>query len=81
MSGLYFTTKHIAKWQLKDYPHIVISEDKLLYNFKTNRTLKQVLKGSTIGYVIEKKFLSLKQINEQCIKLKINKPMFDPIFT
>ena len=56
---LEFTTKHIAKYRLKNNTHIVFSIDKLCYNTKTGRVLKQVLKGSTIGYIIDGKFINL----------------------
>lgn len=79
METLYFTTKHMVKWQLRDYPHILISEDRKLFNFKTQRVLSQHLKGSTIGYKIENKFLSLKQINEQAVKVNL-KPIFNERF-
>lgn len=78
METLYFTTKHMVKWQLKDYPHIVISDDKKVYNFKTNRVLNQHLKGSTIGYTIEGKFLSLKQINENAVKVNLKQIFKEP---
>lgn len=79
METLYFTTKHMVKWQLRDYPHILISEDRKLFNFKTQRVLNQHLKGSTIGYKIENKFFSLKQINEQAVKVNL-KPIFNERF-
>lgn len=69
----------MVKWQLRDYPHILISEDRKLFNFKTQKVLNQHLKGSTIGYKIENKFLSLKQINEQAVKVNL-KPIFNDRF-
>lgn len=57
-----FTTKHIAKYRLKSNPNYVYSTDKLCYNIKTGRVINQILKGSTIGYVINGKFKSLKTL-------------------
>lgn len=45
---LDFTTKHIAKYRLKSAPNYVYSTDKICYNVKTGRVIKQILKGSTI---------------------------------
>lgn len=62
---LEFTTKHIAKYQLKSNPHYVYSVDKLCFNTKTGRVVKQILKGSTIGYIIDGKFKSLKVLRNE----------------
>lgn len=62
---LEFTTKHIAKYRLKNNNHIVFSTDKLCYNTKSGRVLKQILKGSTIGYVIDGKFKSLITLRKE----------------
>ena len=59
---LEFTTKHIAKYRLKSNPNYVYSTDKICFNIKTGRVIKQILKGSTIGYVIAGKFKSLMQL-------------------
>jgi len=34
--------------------------DKLCYNIKTNKVIKQIIKVSTIGYIINDKFISSK---------------------
>ena len=61
---LEFTTKHIAKYRLKSYPNYVYSTDKICYNLKTGRVIKQILKGSTIGYIINGKFKSLDNLRK-----------------
>jgi hypothetical protein len=73
---LTFTTKHIAKYRIKNNTHIVFSTDKLCYNIKSGRVLKQILKGSTIGYVIEGKFKSLTFLKTQLEKIPVNKMPF-----
>ena len=62
---LEFTTKHIAKYRLKHNNNYVFSTDNLCYNTKTNRIIKQILKGSTIGYVINGKFKSLDKLRNE----------------
>lgn len=57
-----FTTKHIAKYRLKSNPNYIYSTDKICYNTKTGRVINQILKGSTIGYVINCKFKSLNSL-------------------
>lgn len=59
-----FTTNHIAKYRLKSNPNYVYSIDKLCYNIKTGRVINQILKGSTIGYVINGKFKSLDNLRK-----------------
>lgn len=56
---LEFTTKHIAKYRLKSHSNYVYSTDKICFNVKTGRVIKQIMKGSTIGYVIDGKFKSI----------------------
>lgn len=62
---LIFTTKHIAKYRLKNYPNYIYSTDKICYNLKTGRVINQVLKGSTIGYIINGKFKSLEVLRKE----------------
>lgn len=59
-----FATKHIAKYRLKSAPNYVYSTDKICYNLKTGRVIKQIMKGSTIGYVINGKFKSLYNLRK-----------------
>lgn len=59
-----FTTKHIAKYRLKSFPNYVFSTDKLCYNLKSGRLINQIMKGSTIGYVINSKFISLDNLRK-----------------
>ena len=60
-----FTTKHIAKYRLKNAPNYVYSTDKICFNTKTGRVIKQILKGSTIGYIINGKFKSLSVLRSE----------------
>ena len=57
-----FTTKHIAKYRLKSNPNYIFSTDDICFNLKTQRVIKQIMKGSTIGYVINNKFKSLNRL-------------------
>lgn len=59
-----FTTKHIAKYRLKSATNYVYSTDKICYNLKTRRVIKQIIKGSTIGYIINGKFKSLDNLRK-----------------
>ena len=59
-----FTTKHIAKYRLKSNPNYIYSIDKICYNTSTGRVINQILKGSTIGYVIAGKFKSLTNLRK-----------------
>ena len=52
-----------CKWRLKDNPHYVFTTNpKLLVNTKSGKVINQVMKGSTIGYVISGKFQSLSKL-------------------
>ena len=51
--------------------HYRFGKDKHLYNLKSNRRLKQSYNNGSIGYWINKKFISIKFI-------KINKLLYKP---
>ncbi len=53
----------IPKWFLINHPDYYFTTDKKLYNSKTNRIIKKVVKGGySVGYVIDGKFLTLKKL-------------------
>lgn len=60
-----FSTKHIAKYRLKTATNYVYSTDKICYNLKTGRVIKQIMKGSTIGYIVNGKFKSLEVLRKE----------------
>lgn len=61
---------HIAlelncKYRIKFAPHYVFTiKPKLLVNLQSGKVINQVMKGSTIGYVIQGKFYSLTKLRE-----------------
>jgi hypothetical protein len=57
---MIITVNYIAKYRISFAPNYVFTKCGLCYNCKSGRLIKQVLKGSTIGYVITGKFKSLK---------------------
>ena len=56
------TINYIAKWMLKFNHNIWFTQCGKCYNNKSHKFLNQILKGSTIGYIIDKKFYSLKYL-------------------
>jgi hypothetical protein len=44
--------------------YIFTTEPKLLINMKSGKVIKQIMKGSTIGYIINSKFYSLTKLRE-----------------
>jgi hypothetical protein len=60
-----FSTKHIAKYRLKTATNYVYSTDKICYNLKTGRVIKQIMKGSTIGYIVNGKFKFLEVLRKE----------------
>lgn len=47
---------------IKGYDDYGFSDDKLLYDLKRNKLKKQINNNGTLGYVFDKKFISLKNI-------------------
>jgi hypothetical protein len=44
--------------------YVFTIKPKLLVNMKSGKVIKQIMKGSTIGYVINSKFYSLTKLRE-----------------
>jgi hypothetical protein len=63
------TVKYIAKHRINYAPHYVFTKCGLCYNCRSGRLIKQVLKGSTIGYVILGKFKSLNTLRSHLEKI------------
>ena len=54
-----------CKYRIKFSPNYVFTiEPKLLVNLKSGRIINQIMKGSTIGYILNGKFYSLIQLRE-----------------
>lgn len=62
---MIITVNYIANYRISFSPNYVFTKCGLCYNLKTSKLIKQVLKGSTIGYVINGKFESLKKLRSQ----------------
>lgn len=56
---MIITVNYIANYRLDFAQHYVFTKCGLCYNLKSGKLIKQILKGSTIGYVITSKFYSL----------------------
>jgi hypothetical protein len=56
-------TKHIEiRYRIDGFEQYGFGQDKQLYNCQTGRRKRMVLNGSTKGYWIGRKFLSLHQL-------------------
>jgi len=53
------TVNYIANYRLNFATNYVFTKCGLCYNLQSGKLIKQILKGSTIGYVIASKFYSL----------------------
>jgi hypothetical protein len=65
----------IPKWELKNHENYYFTTENQLYNSKTNRIIKKIVKGGySIGYVIDGKFITLKKL-KVLLKLVDNKSL------
>ena len=53
---------HISKWLIKGYPDYYFTVDKRLFNCKTNRFSKNVVRNYSSGYNLNGKFITRKNI-------------------
>jgi hypothetical protein len=58
------TINYIAKWQLKSAPHYWFTKCQKCYNTKSGKLINQILKGSTVGYIINGKFKSVDNLRK-----------------
>lgn len=65
MKSISILNSYNLKWRFKKYPHICISDNKkrIVINTKTGRMLKQTICSYSVGYWIDKKFITLSKIN------------------
>lgn len=56
--------KYTLVWRFKDYQYLKITRCRKVFNTKTNKQLKQVLNGGSIGYwVSAEKFIPTSKVN------------------
>ena len=60
----------IPKWSIKGYNHYYFTSDKLLFNKKTNRISKQVVRNYSKGYNLDGKFITLNNLKPLISKVK-----------
>jgi len=53
---------HIAKWNIKGLSHYGFLEDNRLFNYKTNRFSKKVVRKYSIGFNLDGVFYTLKKL-------------------
>ena len=66
---MIITVNYIANYRLNFAHNYVFTKCGLCYNLKSGKLIKQVLKGSTIGYVINGKFKSLTYLRTTLEKI------------
>jgi len=70
---LQFSCKYTLNF---NHNYVLVENYNFLVNLKTNRILKQVTKGGSIGYVIENKFYSLTKFRDCLVKIEKSKCPF-----
>jgi hypothetical protein len=65
--SLQFTCKYTL---IFNENYVFVEKYNFLLNLKTNRILKQITKGGSIGYVIQGKFYTLTYLRTQLTKIK-----------
>jgi hypothetical protein len=73
---MIITVNYIANYRLNFAPNYVFTKCGLCYNLKSGKLIKQVLKGSTIGYIVNSKFISLDKLRPNLENIEKNKCPF-----
>ena len=65
------TLKLKCKWKVENNENYVFSDNpKLLINLITGKIINQIIKGGSIGYIINNKFISITKLKTMLIKIK-----------
>ena len=56
---------YIPKWKIKGFDNYGFLEDKRLFNYKTNRFSKKVVRGYSVGFNLDGKFYTIKQMKDE----------------
>jgi len=57
-------------WEFKDYPNYKVSKCGKVFNMKTNRKIKKVVNGRSIGFWIKGKFITLNNSRKLIRKIE-----------
>lgn len=53
----------IPKWSIDKHDNYYFTTENKLYNSKTNRVIKKIVKGGySVGYIIDGKFITLNKL-------------------
>ena len=65
---------HTTKWNIKNHPDYYFCSNNKLHNLKSRRQAKKRVKGYSVGYTINGKFTTLKNLKPliELIKPKIH---------
>ena len=63
---------YVLKYELSFAPNYKWTEDGKCFNAKTNRQIRKVMCGRSIGYCIAGRFYSLNTLRKQLQKIKIS---------
>jgi hypothetical protein len=66
-----FTISYSCKYQLSFAPNYKWSTCGKCYNSKTCRLIKQIIKGGSIGYIINGKFYTLSNLREKLERIPV----------
>ena len=63
------SVEYNCKYRLKSNPNYIFTICKLCYNTKSGKLIKQILKGGSVGYVINGKFQTLSKLKNDLEKI------------
>jgi hypothetical protein len=72
MLTITISNTYLLRWSIKGYPDYAITTCKKVVHKKKAKLVKQVLNNGTLGYKLNGKFLSLKEINKLCEIIKVS---------
>ena len=55
---------YISKWKIEGFPHYGILADKRIFNYKTNRFSKKVVRNYSVGLNLDGNFYTIKTLKD-----------------
>lgn len=62
---------HVPKWSIKGFDNYYFTTENKLYNSKTNRIIKKRVKGYSVGFTINGKFMTKENMKPLLKKVEL----------
>lgn len=69
MTNISLSINYDAKWQIKGCDNYVVTQCGKVFNIQRGKVIKRVVKGYSVGYNINGKFITLTNLRKKLEKI------------